>query len=115
MSAYGFTSAARWSFATPIGTGTGNTTLVAAPTSPRTLMVQSLTVVITTSAAQAFDIESSGGGVEIFKAPASLAAGTYPVDCGPLGVALTAGEALQYTATAGVGLTVSGFGYIRES
>ena len=101
-------------FSTPITTATGNTTLVAAPGANRQIMVQALTIVVTTSAAQAFDIESSDAATEGFKAPASLAVGTYPVDCGRLGQALPVNTALQYTATAGVGLTISGFGWIRE-
>ncbi len=55
-------------------------------------------------------IEDDGGSpVELFKAPASLAVGAYPVDPGPEGHALTANEALKYVATAGVGLTISGY------
>ena len=115
--AYGFSGSAAFSFVTQIGTGTGDTELVAAPGAGRKLAVQSLTVTITTAAAQAFDIEDDGSTpVEIFKAPASLAAGTYAVDAGPLGIALTANTALQFdTAAAGVGATISGFGYILES
>lgn len=106
----------QWSFVTPILTTDGDVTLVAAPGANRTLMVQVLTVAITTSAAQAFDIEDSGASpVEIFKAPASLAAGTYGVDAGPLGKALTVNTALEFdTAAAGVGATISGFGYVKE-
>ena len=115
MPAYGFGSAQTFSFSTPIGVGTGTTALVAAPTGGRQLVVQACTVAITTSAGQAFDIEDGNGTVEVFKAPASLAAGTYVVDAGVLGIALTANTSLRYTATAGVGLTVSGFGYYREA
>ena len=115
--AYGFDGSAGFSFATNIGTGTGDTDLVATPGASRRLVVQVLTVVITTAAAQAFNIEDDGGSaVVLFAAPASLAAGTYVVDAGPLGVALTANTALEYdAAAAGVGLTISGFGYIREA
>jgi hypothetical protein len=116
--AYGFDSSAGFSFVENIATGTGDTTLVSAPGAGRSLVVQVLTVTITTAAAQAFDIEDSDASapVELFKAPASLAAGTYAVDAGPLGKALTANTALEFdTAAAGVGLTISGFGYIREA
>lgn len=105
----------KFAFSTPIGTGTGTTTLVAAPGANRKLRVQALTLCITTAAAQAFDVEDSGGTVEVFKGPASLSVGTYACDMGPLGVGLTANTALQYTAGAGVGLTISGFGYIQEN
>jgi len=117
MPAYGFGSEQKWGFATPIGTGVGDTELVAAPGADRTLVVQGLTIAITTAAAQAFDIEDdSATPVEIFKAPASLAVGTYGADMGVLGVALTENTALQFdTAAAGVGCTISGFGYIREN
>ena len=104
-----------WTFATPIATGTGDTTLVAAPGADRRLRIQALTVCITTAAAQAFDIEDSSGTVELFKAPASLAVGTYAVDMGRQGVPLTENEALVFnTAAAGVGCTISGFGWIQE-
>lgn len=105
----------KFAFSTPIATGTGTTSLVASPGAGRKLRVQALTLCITTAAAQAFDVEDSGGTVELFKAPASLAVGTYACDMGPLGVALTAATALNYTATAGVGLTISGFGYVQEN
>ena len=109
-------SVEHWAFSTPIGTGVGDTTLQAAPGAGRSLMVQRLTVVITTAAAQAFDIEDSDGTVELFKAPASLAAtATVILDYGPLGVALTANTGLVFnTAAAGVGLTIAAHGYVRE-
>lgn len=106
-----------WSFVTNIATTDTDITLVAAPATGRTLVVQVLTVAITTSAAQAVNIEdaSASGAVQVFRAPASLAVGTYGVDAGPLGVALTAATALEWDAVAaGVGATVSGFGYIRD-
>jgi hypothetical protein len=115
MSGYGKEFNAKFEFVKPITTGTGTTTLVAAPGSGRRLVLQGLMVCVTTSAAQAFDVEDSSGTVEVFKAPASLAVGAYPVDPGPLGHPLTLNEALQYTATAGVGTTLSGFGYIQEN
>lgn len=106
----------RWSFCTPIATSAGDTDLVAAPTAGRKIVVQHLTVTITTAAAQAFDIEDNSGTVEIFKAPASLAVGSYYVNLGPLGVALTAAEKLYFnTAAAGVGVTISGWGYYYEA
>ena len=107
--------AAKWEFVANISTATGTTTLVAAPGAGRRLVVQALMVCVTTSAAQAFDIEDSSGTVELFKGPASLAVNAFPVDPGPLGHELTINEALQYTATAGVGCTLSGFGYIKEN
>lgn len=98
-----------------ITTGTGDTDLVAAPGAGFALVVQVLTVCITTSAAQAFDIEDASGTVEVFKAPASLAVNTYGVDFGPIGKALTENEKLYFnTAAAGVGASISGFGYIRK-
>ncbi len=110
---HGFTE--EFSFAAQITTITGDTTLVAAPGAGRRLRVQALMVCITTAAGQAFDIEDSSGTVELFKAPSSLAVGSYPVDPGPLGIALTANEALVFnTAAAGVGATISGFGWIQE-
>lgn len=103
-----------WTVLTNITPADGTTTLVPAPAAGQALMVQVLTVALTTSAAQAFDVESANGAVEVFKAPASLAVGTYGVDVGPVGVALPEAQALQYTATAGVGVTLSGFGYVRK-
>mgnify|MGYP001593595327 CR=1 FL=1 len=107
----------QWAFVTSITTATGDTTLVAAPGAGRRLRVQVLTVCITTSAAQAFNIEDDGASpVQVFVAPASLAAGVWSVDCGPLGVALTTNTALQFdTAAAGVGALISGFGYVEEN
>lgn len=109
---HGFTE--QWEFVQNISTATGNTTLKAAPGAGRRLRVQGLMVCVTTSAAQAFDIEDTSGTVEMFKAPASLAVGSFPVDPGPQGHPLTANEALVYTATAGVGLTISGFGFVED-
>jgi hypothetical protein len=110
---HGYTQ--EFTFATPITTGTGDTTLVAAPGAGRRLRVQALTVCVTTAAAQAFDLEDTSGTVEVFKAPASLAVGTYAVDMGRQGVPLTTNEALVFnTAAAGVGATISGFGWIQE-
>ena len=105
----------KFEFVKPITTGVGTTSLVAAPGAGRRLVVQALMVCVTTAAAQAFDIEDSSGTVELFKGPASLAVNAFPVDPGPLGHELTINEALQYTATAGVGCTLSGFGYIKEN
>ena len=117
MPSYGFGSAHTWSFIKHIGTGDGDTELVAAPGAGRKLVLQGLTIALTTAAAQAFDIEDDGGTpVELFKAPASLAAGTYAVDAGALGVSCTANTAIQFdTAAAGVAATISGFGYIWEA
>lgn len=106
-----------FAFAKNIATTDGDTELVAAPGASRRLRVQGLVVTITTSAAQAFDIEDDGGSpVELFKAPASLAVGNYIVDGGGLGISLTTNTALQFdTASAGVGATISGYGYIQEN
>ena len=107
----------KFEFVKNITTAMGNTTLVAAPGAGKRLVLQALMVCVTTSAAQAFDIEDSDGTVELFKAPASLAATGNPFtfDMGELGVALTANTGLVYTATAGVGLTVAAHGYIKEA
>lgn len=104
-------SRARWSIATNIATGTGNTTLKAG-TSGKKLFVNRLCLTITTAAAQAFDIEDTTGTVELFKAPASLATATpIQFDYGEVGIGLTTGDGLVYTATAGVALTISAHGY----
>jgi hypothetical protein len=104
-----------WVVNAQITTGTGDTDLVAAPGSGYALVVQVLTVCITTAAAQAFDLEDASGTVEVFKAPASLAVGTYGVDFGHQGRVLTENEKLYYNAAAaGVGVTISGFGYVRK-
>lgn len=110
-----FWSGEKFSFNKVIGTSDGDTDLVAAPGAGRTLYVEHLTVTITTAAAQAFDVEDKGGApVEIFKAPASLAVGSYYVNHGPLGFPLTTNTALEFdTAAAGVGCTISGYGHIR--
>lgn len=113
--AYGFDSAARWNFRQIVATGTADYALIAGQTG-RTLMVQSLTINVTTSAAQAFDVESSDTGTALFSAPASLAVGVYSMDFGPLGFAIEAGEGIDWdAAAAGVGASVSGFGYYREA
>lgn len=114
--AYGFDTSPKWSFAKNIAAADGDTSLQATPGATSTLMVQGLIVNITTAAAQAFDIENDGAGtiVELFKAPASLAVGSYAMDFGPLGIALAQNTALEYdTAAAGPGLSISGFGYVR--
>jgi len=117
MSGYTHLLQEQWAFVKPIATTDGDTSLVAAPGAGRRLRVQVLVVTITTAAAQAFDIEDDGSSpVEVFKAPASLAVGTYGVDAGPLGLALTANTALEFdTAAAGVGVTISGFGYVEDN
>jgi hypothetical protein len=103
----------RWSIATPIAVATGDTDLVAAPGAGLQIVVEKLIVTITTAAAQAFDIEDASGTVEVFKAPASLAAGSYIIEPGHPGKYLTANEKLYFnTAAAGVGLTISGYGRI---
>lgn len=105
----------QFSFAVNIATTDATITLQADPGDDRTLVVQSLTVTITTAAAQAFDIEGVAGTVELFKAPVSLAVGTWAFDFGPIGIRLASSEALQYVpAAAGVGATLSGFGYITK-
>ena len=112
-----FYTAHKFSFVKQIATGTGDTELVAAPGAGKKLVIQSLMVTITTAAAQTFNIEDDGGSaVVLFAAPASLAVGTYGVDCGPLGVPVTANTALQYDCgAAGVGATISGWGYILQA
>lgn len=114
--AYGFDTSHRWSAVKNIATGDGDTTIQAGVTG-KTMMVQGLAVVITTAAAQAFDIEETGGTpVELFKAVASQAVGTYLLDYGPLGVAMsTTGTGIEYDcAAAGVSATIAAFGYYKE-
>ncbi len=107
--------AQEFAFSQPITTAMGDTTLVAAPGAGRTLRIQGLTICVTTSAGVAFDVEDGAGTVELFKAPASLAVGTYAVDPGPLGAALTTNSGLVYSSSGGAGVTISGFGWVQES
>lgn len=110
---HGFTE--EFQFCKHIATAAGNTTLVATPGASRALCIQELLVTVTTAAAQAFDVEDTSGTVELFKAPASLAVNTYGVTGGPNGIQLTSNEALVFTASAGVGLTISGYGWIKDN
>lgn len=103
----------RWAVGVCIAVGTGTTTLKAGA-SGRKLWVRKLTIEIATAAAQAFDIEDSTGAVELVKEPASRAVGCYVYDYGDLGVPLTAGDGLVYTATAGVQLNIAAHGYITD-
>lgn len=104
----------RWAATTTIATGTGTTTIQAAPGAGKTLWVQKVTIEIATAAAQAFDIEDSAGTVELIKEPASRAVGIYTFDYSDLGVPLTVNTGLVYTATAGVQLNIAAYGYITE-
>jgi hypothetical protein len=114
--AYGFDSSHRWSAVKNIATGDGDTTIAAGVTG-KVMRVQGLCVVITTAAAQTFDIEDTGSSpVEIFKAVTSQAVGSYILDFGPLGIAMSAtGAGLEYDCSAaGVSATISCFGYFTE-
>lgn len=114
--AFGFDSSARWSFVTTVVVGTADYTLVAAPGAGRAIVVQKLCVNITTANAATFAIEDSTTGTDLFAGPASLAVGYYEVDAGPLGVAIGTNQALEWDASAaGIGATVSGYGYYREN
>ncbi len=107
--------AKEFAFCVPITTAMTTTELVAAPGAGHRLMVQALTICVTGTAAIAFDIEDSDGTVELFKAPISLAVGTYACDPGPFGVPLTTNTALRiFIADPGLQLTVSGFGWVQE-
>jgi hypothetical protein len=111
--AHGFSKT--FEFVANISTATGTTTLVAAPGAGKALRIQSLIICLTTTSVQTFDIEDTSGTVELFKAPASLAIGPWPIDAGPLGHPLTTNEALRYVpSAAGSGLTISGWGWVWE-
>lgn len=106
--------AAKFNINTIIATTDGTITLVAAPGAGRTIAIQRLVINITTAAAQTFTI--TGGSVNVFSAPASLPQGVWlPVDCLTVGKPVTANSALQFVpAAAGVGATITGFGYYLE-
>jgi len=116
MPAYGFGSEQKWAFSTNVDLSGSDVTLVADPGDARTLMVQSLTIVVTDNSIASFDIEDAAGTIEVFKAPGSLAAGVYGVDAGPLGAPVTSSSALvcNITSAAAGAAQISGFGYIRE-
>lgn len=107
-----------FSTVTVVATSDGDTDLVAAPGAGKTLVLQKLTVAVTTAAAQTFRIEDKGSSPKIFfSAPASLAVGFYTLDFGPLGVAVSeANAALEVdVAAAGVGMTIAVHGYVRTN
>jgi len=105
-----------FSVAVNILVGSGTTTIQASPGANARLVVTRMSVAITTSAAQSFDIESSGGTVELYKAPASLAVGLVFMGDMFQGVPLPVNEALQYTpSAAGVGATIWAEGWIDHT
>lgn len=105
----------RFAFCKSIAATDGDTDLMTAPGTGKTLWLQYLTVNIVTAAAQAFRIEDKGASPQVyFSAPASLAVGNYIVNLGPIGVAASASATtLEFdTAAAGVACIVSGWGYM---
>ena len=113
MPAYGFGSDKKFAFSQVVAVGTADYTLVADPGTTATLVVQSMTISITVANAATVAI---GGATDLFAVPASLAVGTYGWDAGPLGVKMAESEALLWNASAaGVGATITGFGYIVDS
>jgi hypothetical protein len=89
--------------------------LQAAPGAGKRLNVTRLILNVTTAAAVVFDIESVGGATELFKAPASLAAGNYIIiDSEGPGISLPENVGLSVVAAAGVGATVFAEGDIEH-
>lgn len=106
---------ARFGFVKHIAAGDGDIDLIAAPGAGKAIVVEKMTVTIVTAAAQAVDIEDNSGTVEVFKAPASLAAGNYIIEPGDVGLKLTTNEKLYWnSAAAGVAATVSAYGRIID-
>ena len=111
MPAYGFGPEQKFSFSQIVAVGTADYTLVAAPGTGKTLVVQAMTIAMTVAAAATCTIGSTN--TALFAIPASLPVGTYGWDCGVIGKKLTLEEALLWDASAaGIGATISGFGYI---
>lgn len=92
----------------------GNLTLITGKTN-YTVRVQSITVTIKTSAAQAITFEDSNGTqLYVAKIPASPGADTrWNFDFGPLGKPLTSGKNLMMDMTAGNAGHVEVVAYLR--
>lgn len=116
MSTPGVGDVHKFAFVSHVAAADGDTDVLAAAGAGKTHVLQKLTVTIVLAAAQTFRIEDKGSAPKVFfTAPASLAAGTYVLDFGPLGIPFSeANVALEAdVAAAGVQMTVSGHGYIR--
>ena len=101
-----------WSAAVAFATGDSSKTIKAAPGAGKALVVVQVAVYISTAAAQAFDIEETGGAVEVAKFAAS-AAGSHVGPRLEKGIQLTANTALSYVpASAGPAGLVVAEGYI---
>lgn len=108
-----YTHGNTFAFDQVVAVGTADYDLVVAPTSPKSLFVQGLTICITVANAATCVVTDESATVNLFAIPTNLAVGAYSADCGPLGIKLTAAEKLIWNASgAGIGATVSGFGYI---
>lgn len=95
--------------------GAGDTTkeVQAAPGAGKALYIRRITLTVVTAAAQAVDVESSDGTVELIKAALSLAAGTQLFFGSRKGFKLPDNTALRVQpAAAGVAALVVAEGYI---
>jgi hypothetical protein len=102
-----------WSAAVPFAAGDASKTIKATPGAGKALVITRYHVYITTSAAQAIDLEDTSGTVEVAKFPASLAVGSYLGPSLQKGIQLTANEAFIYKpAAAGPAGHVVAEGYI---
>lgn len=102
-----------WAAAVAFVAGDASKTIKAAPGTGNRLVVTKVTVHITTSAAQAIDIEDTSGTVEVMKLAASAPVhGRYDFNL-ERGIDLTVNEALIYKpAAAGPAGHVVAEGYI---
>lgn len=95
-----------------LGAGDSTKEIQATPGADRALYIRRITFTVVTSAAQAVDVESSDGAVELIKSAASLAAGTQLFFGSRKGFKLPDNTALRVQpAAAGVAALVVAEGY----
>lgn len=95
--------------------GTGINPAVKCPSANHTLYIQRVVISITTAAAQTITVEDTAGTpVPIAVVPAS-ATGSFEVDFGDQGMALTAGKDLKIVNTAGPAYGWMITGYAKQT
>lgn len=103
-----------WSVAVVLAAADSTKVIKASPGAGSRLVVTKLLIVCATSAAQAVDIESGDGAVEIVTLPASFAAGATITFSGEEGVPLPPNTTLRaQPAAAGPKLSIVAEGYVE--
>jgi len=84
-----------WCVGVPFLAADATKAIRVSPGAGKALVITSIVISITTSAAQAIDLEGVGGAVEVIKLPASLPVGIYSFNL-EVGIQLTANVGFSY-------------------